>query len=234
MGHFRLGVMCAGAGFLLGAVAMAALVWTLPIARAPVLGAREAPVIASASPPIAPLEALPAIASDAAALSLPAPTPTPIPDAPPVFGDDPIADLRQRHLDVPVQNVARAALVESFSDMRGALKHEGIDILAPRNTPIVAVEDGVIAKLFLSVPGGITIYQFDPTAHYAYYYAHLERYADDLAEGAHVTRLQVLGYVGTSGNAPKGTPHLHFSIFKLTDKKQWWQGTPIDPYLVFK
>ena len=60
---------------------------------------------------------------------------------------------------------------------------------------------GIIAKLFNSKAGGITMYQFDPRR-YAYYYAHLERYADGLAEGA-CTRGQVIGYVGTSGNAPQ-------------------------------
>jgi murein DD-endopeptidase MepM/ murein hydrolase activator NlpD len=99
---------------------------------------------------------------------------------------------------------------------------------------VVAVEDGTIARLFESKRGGTTVYQFDPTTKYVYYYAHLERYADGLEEGNHVQRGQVLGYVGTSGNAPRDTPHLHFAIFRLTDKKQWWQGSPIDPFEVLK
>ena len=49
-----------------------------------------------------------------------------------------------------------------------------------------------------------------------------------------IKRGQVLGYVGTTGNAPRDTPHLHFAIFKLTDDKHWWQGTPLDPYSVLK
>jgi murein DD-endopeptidase MepM/ murein hydrolase activator NlpD len=148
---------------------------------------------------------------------------------------DPIADLRKRHLDVPVRHVSRDELVDSFNDARtGGATHEGIDILAPRNTPVVAVEDGTIAKLFLSVPGGITVYQFDPSTTYVYYYAHLERYAEGITEGARVERGHVLGYVGTSGNAPKNTPHLHFEIMVLTQQKQWWRGTSIDPYLVLK
>ena len=44
----------------------------------------------------------------------------------------------------------------------------------------------------------------------------------------------MIGYVGTSGNAPEDTPHLHFAIFKLTGEKTWWQGTPIDPYSVLR
>jgi murein DD-endopeptidase MepM/ murein hydrolase activator NlpD len=78
------------------------------------------------------------------------------------------------------------------------------------------------------------IYQFDPEKKYEYYYAHLESYADSLKEGGHITRGQVIGYVGTSGNAPKDTPHLHFTIFKLTESQHWWEGTPVNPYLVFR
>jgi len=154
---------------------------------------------------------------------------------PAVLQADPLEDLRQRHLLLPVQGVTRAALRDSFDELRSSTrKHEAIDILAPRNTPVLAVENGAIAKLFHSEAGGITAYQFDPTTTYAYYYAHLERYADGLAEGSRVIRGQVLGFVGTSGNAPKDTPHLHFAIFRLTSAKQWWRGTAIDPYAVFK
>jgi peptidoglycan LD-endopeptidase LytH len=113
---------------------------------------------------------------------------------------------------------------------RTPAEDEALDILAPRNTPVKAVEGGRIARLFSSKAGGITIYQFDPSEQYCYYYAHLERYADGLAEGAKIQKGQVIGYVGTSGNAPKDTPHLHFAIFKLTAERRWWEGTPIDPY----
>lgn len=146
---------------------------------------------------------------------------------------DLLTDLRNRRLHLPLRGATRASLRDSFYERRGATGlHEAIDILAPRNTPIVAVENGTIARLFVSKAGGITVYQFDPTVSYVYYYAHLERYADGLQEGDHVRRTQVLGYVGTSGNAPKDTPHLHFAIFRLTEKKQWWHGSPIDPYEV--
>jgi murein DD-endopeptidase MepM/ murein hydrolase activator NlpD len=99
---------------------------------------------------------------------------------------------------------------------------------------VVAVEDGTIAKLFLSKAGGNTIYQFDPSRQYAYYYAHLERYADSLKEGEAIQRGQVIGYVGTTGNAPKNTPHLHFAVFRLSAEKRWWEGTPIDPYDILR
>ena len=90
-----------------------------------------------------------------------------------------------------------------------------------------------MVKLFRSVPGGITLYQFDPEGNFAYYYAHLDRYADDVKEGAQLRRGDVLGYVGTTGNAPANTPHLHFAIFRLGPEKRWWEGTPVNPYAVF-
>ena len=164
-----------------------------------------------------------------------APAAAPPTIAPATVGADPQADLRKRHLELPVQGLTRDELRNTFEEMRGgSRRHEAIDILAPRNTPVVAVEDGRVAKLFLSKPGGMTIYQFDPTSTYAYYYAHLERYAGGLKDGDAVSRGQVIGYVGTSGNAPPDTPHLHFAIFKLTEAKHWWQGTAIDPYSVLR
>ena len=144
------------------------------------------------------------------------------------------AELRDRDLAMPVDGVKPDQLTRQFSDTRGGRLHEAIDILAPRNTSVRAVEDGTIARLFFSKAGGITVYQFDPSRTFCYYYAHLERYADGLKEGQTVSKGQVLGYVGTSGNAPKNTPHLHFAIFRLTSEKRWWEGTPIDPYDVLR
>ena len=73
-----------------------------------------------------------------------------------------------------MQGLEREDLRDTFDEMRGGnRRHEALDILAPRDTPVLAVDDGTIAKLFLSKAGGITIYQFDPTSTYAYYYAHL-------------------------------------------------------------
>jgi murein DD-endopeptidase MepM/ murein hydrolase activator NlpD len=100
---------------------------------------------------------------------------------------------------------------------------------------VLAADDGVIVKLFNSKGGGgISIYQFDPTGTYCYYYAHLDRYADGLKEGQHVRRGDVIGYVGSTGNASPTAPHLHFSIFRLGPERQWWKGEPINPYPALK
>lgn len=153
----------------------------------------------------------------------------------PVIGRDPIAELRRQHLQLPVDGADVDAMEGGFGEKRGGggRGHEAVDILAPRDTPVHAVEGGRIAKLFFSKAGGTTIYQFDPAGRFCYYYAHLERYADGLREGQEVSAGEVIGYVGTSGNAPASTPHLHFAIFELTDARRWWEGRPLDPYLVY-
>ena len=177
----------------------------------------------------------PTMREDAPPRPVVVPEPLPAPDAPAVMRAAPMADLVDRRLEVPVLGSPRKGLRNMFDEARGgSRRHEAIDIMAPKGTPVVAVEDGTIAKLFLSDAGGITIYQFDPTDRYAYYYAHLDAYAPGLKDGAKVTRGQTIGYVGVSGNAPKDAPHLHFAIFELTDSKRWWQGTPIDPYPILK
>jgi murein DD-endopeptidase MepM/ murein hydrolase activator NlpD len=152
------------------------------------------------------------------------------------IGADPIAVLRRHDLKLPIDDADVDDWKGHFAQRRagGTRGHEAVDILAPRHTPVVAVENGLIAKLFNSKAGGLTIYQFDPTEQFCYYYAHLQRYAPGIRDGQHVSKGEVIGYVGTTGNAPRNTPHLHFAIFQLTDAKRWWEGRPIDPYLVFR
>ena len=141
--------------------------------------------------------------------------------------------LMARGLSLPIAGIRKEQLVDSFSDGRGARKHEALDIQAPRDTPVVAVDDGCVVKQFKSVAGGTTLYQFDPEGRFVYYYAHLERYADGVNEGTVLKRGELIGYVGTSGNAPPNTPHLHFAIFRLGPEKKWWRGTPVNPFKVF-
>jgi len=144
------------------------------------------------------------------------------------------AELRAKGLLFPIAGVDPASVKGSFEQLRGDSPHHAVDIPAPRNTPILAAGDGKIARLWLSKAGGNTIYELDPSGKYSYYYAHLEGYAPGLTEGAKVSRGQVIGYVGTSGDAPPNSPHLHFSFSKLRTPGVWWPGASIDPYNVFK
>jgi peptidoglycan LD-endopeptidase LytH len=138
--------------------------------------------------------------------------------------------LQRRRLAIPVKGVDAAQLRDNFEETRGKRKHEAIDILAPKGTHVIAAGDGRVAKLFTSAAGGLTVYQIDPDERFIYYYAHLDRYAEGLKEGVVLKKGDLVGYVGTSGNAPKNTPHLHFTIFRLGPTKQWWKGTALNPY----
>lgn len=138
--------------------------------------------------------------------------------------------LRARGLLLPVRGLEPRAVADTYTDARGDRVHQAIDLLAARGTPVLAVEDGRIERLFTSQRGGLTIYQFDPQAEYCYYYAHLDRYASGLKQGMAVRKGDVIGHVGTTGNAAPNTPHLHFSIIRLGPEKRWWEGTAINPY----
>lgn len=132
---------------------------------------------------------------------------------------------------IPVEGIKLAQLSDNFDQPRGSERHhEALDIMAPKGTKVIAVADGKIAKLFNSKPGGLTVYQFDPEEKLAYYYAHLDKYAEGLQEGAQVKRGDLIGYVGVTGNSDPAAPHLHFAVIELTPEKQWWKGTPINPF----
>ena len=150
----------------------------------------------------------------------------------PVKGEVPVGKATTPPaLLMPVQGYDVKNLRDNFDETRGGVrKHEALDIMAPRGTPVVAVDDGVVTKLFRSIAGGITIYQYDRSETFVYYYAHLDRYADGLKEGQVLKRGDVIGYVGTTGNAPANAPHLHFTIFELGPEKKWWRGKAVNPF----
>lgn len=143
--------------------------------------------------------------------------------------DRPPADLL-----FPVPAVSPSAMADTFNDARGERVHHAVDIMAPRHSEVVAVSDGSIARLATSAAGGIAVYEWSAGRRFVYYYAHLQEYAQGLVEGQTVRRGQVLGYVGTTGNAPANTPHLHFAIARVEKNDQWWGGAPIDPYPIWR
>ena len=133
-------------------------------------------------------------------------------------------------LDVPVQGVAREQLRDTYADARGERVHEALDIPAPRGTPVLSATDGRLLKLFDSRPGGLMVYATDPSERFILLYGHLDAYAAGLEDGMPLTRGQVIGYVGTTGNAPPDTPHLHFGILRGDPDVSWWEGDPVNPY----
>ncbi|MFC0155624.1 M23 family metallopeptidase [Xanthomonas dyei] len=179
---------------------------------------------AQPAPTSLPSDAVPAEPSPA--------TPAPAP-APPATASAADVASAGTGLLIPVQGIDRSKLQDTFTDARSEGRvHDAIDILAPAGTPVLAVADGTVEKLFDSERGGLTVYQFEPGGTYCYYYAHLQRYADGLAEKQSIKRGQVIGYVGSTGNADPAAPHLHFEIHRLGPEKQWWKGEALNPYPV--
>jgi murein DD-endopeptidase MepM/ murein hydrolase activator NlpD len=130
----------------------------------------------------------------------------------------------------PIRGLDLASLRDTFEEVHDGHRHEAIDIMEPKGTPVRAVVSGTVRKLFLSKPGGNTIYQFDEMEVYCYYYAHLDGYVQGLHEGMRVKSGDVIGFVGSTGNADARTPHLHLAITDLGPEKLWWKGKPVDPY----
>ena len=208
-------------GCLVGANATYLLMTRQGAAAAPVVTATKAPPVAGELPTAGGMQ------HDTGPL-LPPPVAsmrgTPLPSASALIASS-------NGLLIPVQGITASQLSDTFTDARSADRlHDAIDIMAPAGTPVLAVADGHAEKLFTSKLGGLTLYQFNQDGTLAYYYAHLQRYADGLAEQQQIRRGQVIGYVGATGNANPEAPHLHFAIFVLGPEKQWWKGDAVNPY----
>jgi murein DD-endopeptidase MepM/ murein hydrolase activator NlpD len=242
--------------------AIAALVWYLSSAywSQPVTPLRpahpetvETPTPdATQSPGATPQTQSPATAPSGEASGTPAPTPTPTAEPAPtptaqtlsqpqpqtqgVPSGDTASMLVSMRLLIPVQGVRAEQLRDTFTDARSEGRvHDAIDIIAPRNAPVVAAADGRIVKLFNSAKGGITLYQLAAAdEHIVFYYAHLERYADGLVEGHVARRGETLAYVGDTGNAAPGNTHLHFQIYRVADPKRFWTGDNVNPYPILR
>jgi murein DD-endopeptidase MepM/ murein hydrolase activator NlpD len=144
------------------------------------------------------------------------------------------AYLRRRALLIPVANIPLSRIPDTYNDARdGKRVHRAVDILAPKGTPVLSTDVGYILKLRMGGSGGITIYAVDPDDRFVYYYAHLDRYRKGLMEGQRLQKGDTIGYVGTSGNAPRDTPHLHFQVTRMPQNQHWWEGVPVDPRPLF-
>src|SRR5215471_10473140 len=199
-------------GFAAGVISLAALLW---------FGGRlNLPVTAAAPPKQPPAAVGPDVVETVRRNPPPSVAVVPPPaELPPV----------KNALGMPLAGVDPNKLTTTFYDMRGGHRHEALDIMAARGTPVQAVDEGTVVKLFTSKEGGLTVYQFDNARETCYYYAHLDRYAPALKEGTLLRRGDVLGYVGSTGNASPDAPHLHFAVLRLGPEKEWWKGTPVDP-----
>jgi murein DD-endopeptidase MepM/ murein hydrolase activator NlpD len=141
---------------------------------------------------------------------------------------DELAELASE-LIVPVAGVEPKDLLDTFDEARGTRRHNALDILAPRGTAVLSATDGRVRRVFSSEAGGLMVYASDPTDRFVLMYAHLDRYAEGLADGMQIKRGETIGYVGTTGNAPPNVPHLHFAIARTGNITRWWTGLPVDP-----
>jgi murein DD-endopeptidase MepM/ murein hydrolase activator NlpD len=157
------------------------------------------------------------------------------PDAPPPGARSraPADPLAARGLLIPVKGLKREDVRDNFDEKRGLRRHHALDIMAKRGTPVVAADDGRVVRVRRHLLGGLTVYQHDPEEKYAYYYAHLDSYAKGLEEGNVLRRGDVIGYVGSTGNAPASAPHLHFAITEMGPERKWFRGKPVNPYPYF-
>jgi len=246
----RARVLLLAASILLG---LGALVWYLsskprstpvtPITQPPATGElRHSPDDARSTPTPATAESAPTPGATvvAPASSDTAAAPSPSANSPAQASPTPPASTEEARaaaasnasgLLIPVAGVRPEQLQDTYTQSRSEGRtHNAIDIMAARNTPVLAAADGTIIKLFQSERGGIAIYQLGTDRRTVYYYAHLERYADGLAENRFARRGELLGYVGDSGNAGRDNCHLHFSVWLVTDPKRFWDGQNLNPY----
>lgn len=137
--------------------------------------------------------------------------------------------LRAKQLMVPVAGIVPEKVPDTFTARRGQRIHSALDIMAARGTPVLSADAGKVFKVRSNNLGGLTVYTLDPTERFVYYYAHLDRYAEGLAEGQALQPGDVIGYVGTTGNAPPNAPHLHFQVLVYRGNGRWWDGDPLNP-----
>jgi murein DD-endopeptidase MepM/ murein hydrolase activator NlpD len=114
---------------------------------------------------------------------------------------------------LPIRGVTKKQIANTWQAPRGGnRRHEGQDIFAKRGTPIYSATRGYVFKIGENNLGGQTVSVIGAGGR-VYYYAHLDSYADGLAEGDFVTPQTKLGSVGTTGNAQGTPPHLHFGVY---------------------
>lgn len=166
-------------------------------------------------------------------LVVPLPPPRAAADSPPLTADaDELQEL-SRGMLIPVRGILATDLRDSYTESRGGRVHEAIDIHAPRGTAVMAATDGRLLKLFDSRAGGLMVYAADAGDRFIFMYGHLDRYAPGAREGMPLRRGQLIGYVGTTGNASQNAPHLHLAIARGRPSAAWWRGTPVNPYPLF-
>jgi hypothetical protein len=236
--------------FLVVVALVGALVWSLssrygatpvtPITQPPPTVEPTATPIPSSSPSpsVSPtLEASPGVSPSISPGVSPSPNASATPAAspsPPQVTQTPASNQPSNtntQLLIPVAGVRADQLTDTYTQSRSEGRvHNAIDIMAAKDTPVLAAADGTVVRLFQSDKGGTTLYVRGTDDHTIYYYAHLDRYAEGIAENKFVRRGDLIAYVGDTGNAGAGNFHLHFSIWTVVDPKHYFDGANVNPY----
>lgn len=127
---------------------------------------------------------------------------------------------REEHIFLPVLQVPLSNVLNNFNDYRGGRNHIGVDIVAPKGTPIVSPTDAVIANMGNGPTSGLFIATVNPGGE-TFVYMHLHEFAKNIYPAKLVRQGDVIGFVGNTGNAQGTKDHLHFEILK---------NGPTDPY----
>ena len=136
-----------------------------------------------------------------------------------------LAKEPEEKIRIPIRDLNRSRITNTWGAPRGAdRKHQGQDLFAKRGTPIHSATEGYVWRIGENDLGGNTVWVIGAGGR-VYYYAHLDRYAENLKIGDAVTTDTVIGYVGNTGNAKGTPPHLHFGVYTSTG--------PIDPLELF-
>jgi murein DD-endopeptidase MepM/ murein hydrolase activator NlpD len=127
-----------------------------------------------------------------------------------------LAEEPPRTLPVPVQGVSLRAVRDTFGAPRpGDRTHQGVDIFAPRGTPVLSATRGIVARIGENSLGGTVVWVLGPGGD-RHYYAHLNSVAD-IKMGQRVAPGHMLGTVGISGNARGTPPHLHYGVYRRAE-----------------
>lgn len=117
----------------------------------------------------------------------------------------------------PVLGATKSAIISLYGDPRGKRRHQGVDIVAPKGTFVVAPSEGVVTKVGWNILGGKVVWMDDGKRNHTYYFAHLD--SQIVKQGMYVKQGDTLGTVGNTGNAKYTRSHLHFGIYHKGGKK---------------
>lgn len=126
-------------------------------------------------------------------------------------GPQPASDLV-----MPVDGVSLGQIADTYGAPRWDRSHEGLDIFAPRGTPVRAAAPGFVYRIDDLSLGGLSVTVFGGGG-VRYFYTHFESVPEELTEGQRVETGDLIGFVGNSGNAAGTPPHLHFGVYHGED-----------------